>query len=98
MRSRSLISCQRDPFDGRALEMDPLISLLVFPTLILEIEPVSISGVFGVNPDLIAGVVTDTENDGNLIRMPAEFPIGKNGSVTSFRPDWLRSPLKGLPR
>ena len=81
MRSRSIIGCQRNPLNGRALEMDSLISVFVL-TFILEVKPVFISGVFGVNPDLIAGIVTDTEDDGDLISMPAEFQIEKNGCIT----------------
>ena len=63
VRSRPFIGCQCNPFDCRTLEMDSLVSIRVFLTLILEVKPVFISGVFGVNPDLIAGIVTDTEND-----------------------------------
>ncbi len=47
--------------------MDSLIPVFVM-TLILKVKPVLISGVFGVNPDLIAGIVTNTEDNGDLIR------------------------------
>ena len=85
VRSSSLVGRQSDPLNGRTLEMASLISIRVLATL-LEIKPVPVSAVFGVHPDLIAGIVTDTENDGGMIRMPAKLGIGKNGSITLSPP------------